>query len=129
MKKRMDDLEKLVETMKLAMDIKDEEAASAQAEAKAAKEEVVRLRQDTSGTASHQETESPMPRTVYITPGRKLERFSGRPEKSSDPSGEDCIEDVHVGDGIKEPTGRGAGSFSPGTLGWKGPQRDPWKRG
>ena len=92
----MDDLEKLVETMKLAMDIKDEEAASAQAEAKAAKEEVVRLRQDTSGTASHQETASPMPRTVYISPGRKLERFIGRPEKGSDPSAEDWIEDAQM---------------------------------
>ena len=97
-----------METLKLAMDTKEAEAASARAEAEAAKEELQSLldAQDKSAVTEESTTKlSPplqtpdhkgMSRTLYISSGRKLERFGARPEKAGDPSAEDWIEDAQL---------------------------------
>ena len=107
LEKRLADMEKTMEALKLAMDTKEAEAASARAEAQAAKEELQDLLRDQDKSASPDESlpkpspslhtpDQGMSRTLYISSGRKLERFGGRPEKAGDPSAEDWIEDAQL---------------------------------
>ena len=93
-----------MEMMKAAKD-QEAEVTSAKAEAQAAKDEVQKLldAQDPPVVTDESKISPPratpdqsMSRTLYISSGRKLERFAGRPEKAGDPSAKGWIEDAQM---------------------------------
>ncbi|XP_077863353.1 uncharacterized protein LOC144346467 [Saccoglossus kowalevskii] len=86
-----------IKALELAVTQKDEEVAAAWADAEASSMEVKRLialERETSKVSADSGTG--MGKVVYMSPSRKLDRFHDKPEKASDLSVEDWIEDAQA---------------------------------
>lgn len=80
-----------IEALRAVLAEKEFEVGSAMADANAARAEVDRMgRDERSGASTARE------RMVYLTQPRRLERFRGKPEKSSDVTVEEWVEDAEA---------------------------------